>query len=95
MAGGGQVDIQSSAGVSMLGLSRILADADAGIAGQIRIAAVDDVLLQGDISAATKIAGDGGDVALLSTTGNLFVFGTVSATGANNISPGASCRPTS
>ena len=83
-AGGGQVQIQSSAGVTMLGLSRILADADAGVAGQVRIAAVDDVLLQGDISAATKIAGDGGDVALLSTTGNLFVFGTVSATGANN-----------
>lgn len=82
-AGGGRVDIQSSAGVTMLGLSRIFADSDFGTAGQVRVAAVGDVFLQGDISAASKI-GDGGSVGLLSTTGNLFVLGTVSATGANN-----------
>ena len=83
-AGGGQVDIQSSDGVTMYGLSRIVANADAGTAGQVSVAAVGSILIQGDISATTKIGGDGGSVGLLSTTANLFVLGTISATGANN-----------
>ena len=82
-AGGGQIDIQSSTTVGMFGLSRIIADSDFGTAGQVRIAAVGDILIQGDISTASKI-GDGGGVSLLSTTGNLFVIGTVTAAGANN-----------
>jgi filamentous hemagglutinin family protein len=83
-AGGGQVEIQSSDGVTMYGLSRIIADADAGTAGQVSVAAVGGILIQGDISATTKVDGDGGSVGLLSSTGNLFVIGTISATGAND-----------
>ncbi|QNN69889.1 MBG domain-containing protein [Thermomonas carbonis] len=83
-AGGGQVEIQSSDGVTMLGFSRIIADADAGTAGQVSVAAVGSILIQGDISATTKVDGNGGSVGLLSSTGNLFLIGTVSATGANN-----------
>jgi filamentous hemagglutinin family protein len=85
VAGGGRVDIQSTAGVTMFGLSRIIADSDSDFstAGQVGVSAVGAMFIQGDISAASK-SGNGGSVSLLSTTDNLFVLGTVSATGADN-----------
>jgi filamentous hemagglutinin family protein len=81
--GGGQIDIQSSTTFGMLGLSRVIADSDFGTAGQVRIAAVGAVQVQGDISASSKI-GNGGSVGLVSTTDNMFLLGTISASGAIN-----------
>ncbi len=81
--GGGQVDIQSSAGFFMFPLARINADSDTGTAGQVRIAAVGDVLQLGDISASSK-TGNGGSVGIGSTTGDVLVAGTISASGGGN-----------
>ncbi len=82
-AGGGRVDILSSATVGLLGLSRINADSQAGLAGQVRIVAVNDVLGLGDISASSK-NGNGGSVGVGSTTGNLLLMGNINAVGGIN-----------
>ena len=56
---GGQIQIQSTGQVLGLGLSRIFADGENGSGGQVSIAAVQDVLLQGDVSASSKIGAGG------------------------------------
>ena len=83
-ANGGQVDIQTTAGVLALPRSLIVADGTNGNGGQVRIQAGDDIWFLGaDISAASKTA-NGGTIGLLSSAGNIASNGTFVASGPGN-----------
>ena len=81
--GGGSVTIQSTADVTMLGLSGISADTQRGVAGQVLVQAVGSIGMAAAtvISADAMDAGDGGQVGL-AAGGNVVVAGLLSAKGA-------------
>jgi len=81
--GGGQVTLQSSGDVTLLPLSRILANGATGPGGQVQIAAVGNVFQWGDIS-ASSVVGDGGGIGIGSTTGSVAIIGNLSASGGGN-----------